>query len=188
MYRLFHEPAAFYDFHQGVVSVFAQSGRSSVTNRGSSRSRNVPAWSTVPRHCPLPTKESAQQQASQFLHDVYGGYWPTFYSFARRSAAVDVAVAVDTVPLGNSSEFGFVVPASNLVVFSLPGSPCVSLGATVSTSLVPIEATSTATQPAVTLLNQKNHRSEPNLGASSLPSPNLTITKPAPSHHGSFFF
>lgn len=106
---------------------------------------------------------------------MHGGYWPAFYPIAGRSAAVDVAVALDNIPLGTSPELGSVAPAPNVVVFISPESPSASLDAAVSIDPVPADATSTTTQPFVTLPNQDNARPESNLVAPLLFSLNSTV-------------
>lgn len=94
---------------------------------------------------------------------------------------VYVAVAVDTVPPGTSSKIGSVIPASSLVVSSLPGSLSAFSGAAVHTSFVPIESTPAATQLAVILLSRETSQSEPKLAALSSSSPNPTVARLASS-------
>lgn len=93
--------------------------------------------------------ESAQRQALQFFHDVYEGYWSTFYLLPGCFVAVDVAVAVDSVTLSTPTQFGFVAPGPSFAVISLHMSPSVGLEADVHTSRVPADATRAAT-PAAT--------------------------------------
>lgn len=100
--------------------------------------------------------ESPQQQAFLFFHDVYGGYWPTSYSIPGRSAAADVAAAVDAVLLGTPSELGSVAPGSSSVVSTLPESPSTGQDVAVLTDFMFAEATLAATQPAVVLHNPNN--------------------------------
>lgn len=99
------------DLHQETVDVFSQSWRIRAANQSPDQFRNVSALPAAPPLCPLPTWESAEQQTSQLLHDVYEGYWSSSCSSPGRLPAVGVAAAVDTVPLGTPSEFGFVDPA-----------------------------------------------------------------------------
>lgn len=86
-----------------------------------------------------------QQQASQFLPNVYGRYWSASYLTSRHSVAVDVAVAVDTVSLGPPSEFGSVAPASRRDLPFFLRSPFAGSGFIETTKPASFEATSAAT-------------------------------------------
>lgn len=144
------------DFHQGDVVVFSQSGRICVSNQDPDQFWNVSALSAVPLLRPLTTWVSTQQQASQPFHDMYGGYCPTSYLGPGRLSVVGVAIAIDSVLFNATREVCSAIPASGLVVPSLPESPSAGPGTAVSTRPVPFKATPTATQPAVMLFNQEN--------------------------------